>query len=122
MPILPNSCVICFLYLNSQTMATESCLSSTRYSGTNAVYVRAIENTSCWQKTKGFLAILLLTVQHKVSSYISGSELSYALMIYTTQNVEQSNIKQQRAKIQLPCAPLCLLYQSQILIFCARCR
>lgn len=42
-------------------------------------------------------------------------------MIYTTQNVQQSNIKQQRAKTQLHCAPLCPLYQNQILIFCPRC-
>lgn len=29
-------------------------------------------------------------------------------------------MKQQRAEIQLHCAPLCPLYQNQILIYCAR--
>lgn len=73
MPVLPNSCVICSLALNSQTMATESCL-SILYSGNNTCTVYSCLSQSYRkhkrltnQEINDYIAIFVLCLQQEVS-------------------------------------------------------
>lgn len=74
MTALPNSCVICSLALNSQTMATESCLSILN-SGTNICTVYSCLSQS-YRKYK------LLTNQ-EINGYIY--EIHIYIYIYSLQ-------------------------------------